>query len=76
MSDRAYRALDVAKQKFHDFVKQHSFENVAGDNYKFTKKQAIDMHLVGKLRPKFNAYIKTFGAKAKWNALTVKHGSV
>ena len=62
----------MAKQKFHDFVKQHSFENVADPNYKFTKKQAIDMHLVGKLRPQFNSYIKRFGAKAKWNALTLE----
>ena len=70
VSDRAKRVLEEAKSKFHDFVKQCSFTNVADPEYKYTKKHAIDLHLVGKLRPEFNRYVKSVGAFAKWKALT------
>ena len=70
ISDRAYGRLEEAKALFHEFVKSHSFANIKDDNYKYTKKQVIKLHLVGKLRPKFNNYVKKFGAKPKWNKLS------
>ena len=72
VSDGALRRLEEAKRSFHEFVKSHSFANIDDDDYKFTKKQAIKLHLVGKLRPKFNNYVKRFGAKPKWNKLSDK----
>jgi len=72
VSDGAYRRLDEAKNLFQEFVKTHSFKNINDDNYKFTKKHAIKLHLVGKLRPRFNEYVKKFGAKPKWVKLTDK----
>ena len=53
VSDRAYRALEEAKDMFRNLVKEHSFDNVPNPKYKFTRKQAINFHLVGSLRPKF-----------------------
>lgn len=70
VSDAAYRNLEAAKREFHEFVKSHSFANIKDDNYKYTKKKAIQLHLVTKLRPKFNNYVKRFGAKPKWNKLS------
>lgn len=70
ISNRAQRGLDEAKGIFHEFVRKYSFDNVPDENYKFTKKHAIPKHLVHALRPKFNKYVRRFGAKPKWNSLS------
>eukprot|EP01084_Bolivina_argentea_P130480 230330_1 len=69
VSEGAKQRLEIAKQQFRDHVKLYSFANV-NKHYEFTKKHAIKLHLVGKLRPKFNTYVKQFGAKPKWVKLT------
>ena len=69
VSDRAYRALEEAKDMFRNLVKEHSFDNVPDPKYKFTRKQAINFHLVGSLRPKFNKYVKSMGGKATWKVI-------
>ena len=48
---------------------EHSFDNVPDPKYKFTRKQAINFHLVGSLRPKFNKYVKSMGGKATWKVI-------
>eukprot|EP01084_Bolivina_argentea_P023626 44103_1 len=70
VSDSARRNLEHAKDEFRTFVKQTSFHGIEDEDFAYTKKQAIKLHLVGKLRPEFNRYVKTFGAKPKWNKLT------
>eukprot|EP01084_Bolivina_argentea_P104938 187855_1 len=70
VSDAAYRRLNDAKTHFIEFVKQYSFDNILEEHYQFTKKHAVKLHLVGKLRPKFNQYVIGFGANAKWVKLS------
>lgn len=75
ISDRAYDDLDEAKTKFHEFVKQHSFDNITDPQYQFTKKQVVDIHLAELVLRKFNVYVRSFGAKPTWRQISVAQKS-
>ena len=73
VSDGAQRRMEEAKRTFYEFVKIHDFGNLPEHecDFKFTKKHAIPFHVVTTLRPKFNKWVRGFGAKPKWVKLTL-----
>jgi len=69
ISNRAKTDLITAKDKLRRFIKTYSFDNIG---YGTFTKEAINIHVVSKLRPKFNRYAKKVGAKSKWNKITTE----
>eukprot|EP01084_Bolivina_argentea_P047462 87467_1 len=70
VSHQSNQELTLAKQEFHQYIMQCSFDNVPYLEYEFYKQYAIQTHLVERLRPRFNDYVKCFGAKPKWVKLS------
>ncbi len=66
VSNRAKKDLYLAKEEFNKHVMKYSFENISDTQYEFYKEHAIKIHLVERMRPKFNEYVQSFGAKPKW----------
>eukprot|EP01084_Bolivina_argentea_P012487 23383_1 len=70
--------LESAKKEFVAYVSSVNPYGLPNENFSFTKKHAIKIHLSGKFRPQFNKYVEQFDAKAKWVPLndTEKQSSI
>ena len=67
VSQRSLKALEKAKQVFHDYVISCLFHGTP--KHIFITKEILNFHLVPHARKEFEIYIESFGAKCKFRKL-------